>query len=423
MLEKLKKIGLIAVNSLLLILIALCLYQCSVYSGTLNSQKAADIWKGESEERFAQVTAFFPVGQEAAETDIMGFRYGIDEKLADGGVEAGDGQMLWADGWSSFGEASVTGEKAEAQVSAVGVGGNFFLFHPYKLMSGSYLAEDDLMGDRVVLDHELAWTLFGASDVAGMTVTIGAKPYYVAGVVQREQDKFTEKAYTDDRAMMFMSWGALQELSGEEEIKAGSYELVIADPISGFAKNMMETSFENALVVENSARYDFTSIWSIFSNFGARSIIDKGVSLPYWENAARISEVYIARLWVVMAFLSVVPLITLGFLIVKLIKFINRKLKQGKAKAKDAWEDRYGIMARNRQKRQARKAGKVGRSVKGRNGRDRFPEAPEGLDNGPAEDRQGGEWENPFYDEESVAMDVENIVKEIMEEEGDGGRC
>jgi len=416
MLEKLKKIGLIAVNALLLILIALCLYQCSVYSDTLNSQKAADIWTGESEERFAQVTAFFPVGQEAAETDIMGFRYGIDEKLADGGVEAEEGQKLWADGWSAFGEATVTGEKETAQVKAVGVGGNFFLFHPYKLMSGSYLAEDDLMGDRVVLDHELAWTLFGASDVAGMTVTIGGKPYYVAGVVQREQDKFTEKAYTGESAVMFMSWSALQELSGEEEIKASSYELVISDPISGFAKNMMETSFDKALVVENSSRYDFTAIWSIFSDFGARSIIDKGVSLPYWENAARISEVYIARLWVLMAFLAIIPLITLGFLTAKLIKFINRKLKQGKAAAKDAWEDRYGIMARNKQRRQARKAGKTGKSAKGRKARRRRAEEPEALpEDNPAENQTDREWENPFYDEKSVTMDVENIVKEIME--------
>jgi hypothetical protein len=38
------------------------------------------------------------------------------------------------------------------------------------------------MHDRVVLDEEMAWKLFGAKDVSGLQVTIAGSPYLVAGV-------------------------------------------------------------------------------------------------------------------------------------------------------------------------------------------------------------------------------------------------
>ena len=36
-------------------------------------------------------------------------------------------------------------------------------------MSGSYFQEGDLMQDLVLLDEELAWILFGSSDLQGLT--------------------------------------------------------------------------------------------------------------------------------------------------------------------------------------------------------------------------------------------------------------
>ena len=184
--KKFIKIGLIAVNVLLVMLIALCLWRCGSYGNTRVSQQASYLWRGESEERFAQVSLFTPVDRGLELTDIMGFRYGLDGKLGDAGIEAEENQKLWNDAYAAFSTRRVKGVKEASNVNVIGVGGDFFGFHPYELMSGSYISEDDLMGDRVVLDQELAWSLFGASDLEGMSVTIDDKPYYVAGVIKRE---------------------------------------------------------------------------------------------------------------------------------------------------------------------------------------------------------------------------------------------
>lgn len=73
-------------------------------------------------------------------------------------------------------------------VTAVGAGGNYFLFHPLTLLSGGYISDEDYMADRVVLDAQTAFNLFGSSDVAGMEVTINGRTFPIAGVVQSESD-------------------------------------------------------------------------------------------------------------------------------------------------------------------------------------------------------------------------------------------
>ena len=118
----------------------------------------------------------------------------------------------------------------------IGVGGDFFLFHPLPLRSGSYISNRDFTYDRVVLDEELSWALFGSYDVAGQTVWIQNEPYVVAGVVSREKDKASGKAYADG-AGMFISYSAMRHITGGEENTDPSiscYELVMAEPITGF---------------------------------------------------------------------------------------------------------------------------------------------------------------------------------------------
>lgn len=404
--KKFIKIGLIAVNALLVILIVLGLWRCGSYGRTLVSQQAAELWRGESEERFAQVSLFTPVGKGMELTDIMGFRYSLDGKLGDAGIEAQENQKLWNDAYAAFSTKNVKGAKEASNVTVIGVGGDFFGFHPYELMSGSYISEDDIMGDRVVLDQELAWSLFGASDLEGMSVTINDKPYYVAGVIKRESDKFSERAYTGG-PMMFISYSSLKEM--DEELKISCYELVVANPISGFGKNLLQEGFQitegtgGNLIVENSERYSFSAIWSMFKNFGDRSVISGGYTLPYWENAARISEVFIARLWVVMAVLGIFPLIGLVWLFVKLIQLLSRKLKQGKTAAKEAWDDRYGRMEEFKERRAEKK-----RQPKSKRHGRRRKAAPEQPPVPPQE--------RPIYDEQAIAMDVESIMKELMDD-------
>ena len=263
-----------------------------------------------------------------------------------------------------------------------------------------------------------------------MTVTINEKPYYVAGVIRRETDKFSEKALPE-QPLMFMSYSELSSIAGggnaggdegaisTGEIGISCYELVMADPISDFAKNFATEKFASgsAVVVQNSTRYSFGSIFNMFVNFGDRSISDNGVIYPYWENAARISEVYVARQYVFIALLGIIPFICLGWLVVLLFIFIIRKIKQGWAFGKEAWSDRYARMEKIRDKREERKSRRG--QPKQKKPKEKRPKKAKKAGGSPVDERHETEAapeKEPVFDQSSIAMDVESILREMTED-------
>lgn len=354
-LSKKTKIILIAVNAALLILIAVCISDVGSIGRTLRTQQASETWAGESGDTFAQVSCFFPVGDYISVDQVRTFRSGIDEDLSSAGLEQPETGSLWSDAYSGIGSITVDSDRGSADATLVGVGGNFFLFHPYELMSGSYISDDDLMQDRVVLDYDLAWELFGSSDLQGMSVTIDGVPYYVAGVIRRETDKFSVKAFGDDEPLIFMSYATASDLGAVSGISC--YELVMANPIDGFVSQLVDDQIaaDDAAVVENSSRYDFSNIFSIIENFGDRSIVTGGVSYPYWENAARVTEVYDARQYAIIGLLALFPVICLVWLIVLFIRSLSSKIKRTKAEAIDAWDDRYAKIDEYKKRRESKK--------------------------------------------------------------------
>ena len=412
----------ICLNVLLVLSICICLLQIHSYTRELRSQQAAETWRGENAERFAQVSAFFPAGKEIGEEKVLSFRASLPGKLTDSGFDSDVISRLWVDAYSAHTSASIEGSRGSSDANIVAVGGDFFLFHPYEILSGSYMSDEDIMHDRVVLDYNLAWKLFGSADIAGMTIKIEEKPYYIAGVVRLESDEFTKLANTDD-PVLFMSFTAAKTLGNNSsggnggtggstgvagnpgtatskpaELMISTYELVLADPISSFAKTTVTDGIgASAVVVENSTRYDFTNIYNIIKDFGIRSIIDTAIAFPYWENAARASEVFVARLYAFIALLAIVPLGTLIWLAVLLIRLISAGLKKAHLGAKDAWDDRYARVENLREKREKRRVAPRSKPV-----RKKTVQAPT-----PVETRA----------EDDISLSIESIVREIMDEE------
>ena len=248
---------------------------------TLPTQAAADVWRGDSDERFAQVSAFLPVDGKLTLDSVRSFRMTLEEQFVQNSMEAPEGGKLYTDAYSGRTSLSASGTSpGKLTVTAIGEGGDFFLFHPLPLLSGSYLTAEDYMADRVVLDAQTAFTLFGSSDVAGMEVTIGGKTFPVAGVVDRESDFASNAALattadassssgsSGSQAMIFMSYDALNALS---ELPIDCYEIVLPDPVSGFAKGLVADNFPigSGAVVQNTGRFSrscrpcaLSSFWS-----------------------------------------------------------------------------------------------------------------------------------------------------------------
>lgn len=315
------------INLVLVVLVGICLAIFLSIAGTLDSLHAADRYRGESDMRFAQIASFLPADSGKAEADIQLFRQTLAQKFIDASLEAPEGASLYIDAYSGTARLSVSGDHGSAEVKAIGVGGDFFHFHPLRLRSGSYIAEDDFMHDRVVLDETLAWQLFGGFDVAGLTVTLNGQPFQVAGVVRRESDFATKEAYLDG-ASLFLSYSAMASLDESSTITC--YEIVMPDPISGFAKSIVSENFDNKLgdIVENSRRYSLENLFSVIGDFGKRSMRNNGVIYPYWENAVRLTEDYLALLLVLMLLFGLCPAVTLAVLAIRTIIKTWRTLKR-----------------------------------------------------------------------------------------------
>ena len=330
-----KKILLLCLNAVLVLLTLLCAAKLTEYRNLLLTQKAAERWRGDSEERFAQVSVFLPVDQKIGEDEVRKFHQTMDGAMIAASLEAPEGGSLWQDAYCGTNTVSLSGTAGKASVKTYGVGGDWFLFHPLTLLSGSYISERDFAQDRVVLDENLAWQLFGSSDVAGMEVTIGMRTYPVAGVVRLENDKATKKAQTES-AVLFMSY---ETLNAMQETKIDTYEIVMPNPISGYALSVMQEKFPvtTGATVENSNRYSALSLAKIVLDYGKRSMNTQAVIYPYWENAARLTEDFAALFLMLTVLLAICPVVCASIWIVKTLK---RLIVQAKDKAVTTIEEK-----------------------------------------------------------------------------------
>lgn len=307
---------------LLLTLTALfSLWRIHGLKSALSSQQAAERWQGESEQSFTQVSCFVPVDEALSQNQIYAFRGKMLEELNKAALDTEGSDGLWRDAWSAVGKVHVSSEKASGDASVIAVGGDFFSFHPLKLLNGDYLREDDLMHDRVLLDLDLAWLLFGGTDLQGMEMKVNDQIFLIAGVVERETDDASRRAYTAGQGL-YMSYETYAALTGSESITA--YECVLPEPVKDFAVNLAKEKFPigRGEVLKNTDRFSYGRLFGLLSKMDERAMQAMGMIYPYWENAARVTENRCARLLLTAMLLLVLPLVSL-------IVWLWRRLKQG----------------------------------------------------------------------------------------------
>ena len=325
-----KIIIIVAINVLCLVAFFICLSVSASLRTSLRSQQAAQAWAGQSGERFAQLSAFFPESFDFNEESIYNMHLALDNALRAASLESTPDRILYTDAWSAVTEVNVTSEfeSNPVTVKAIAVGGDFFLFHPLYLRSGSFLSRDDLMKDRVIIDEALAWRLFGATGLTGFEVRINDKVFIIAGVISRDSDFASSRAHPDEFGL-FMDFDALMTMT-EGEAEISTYELVMPDPISSFAYKSFTDAISDRRVhiVENSKRFSLGSSFSLVRSFGQHSVRTDNIALPYWENAARIVEDWLALLLVLSIIFIIFPIICAVIYSVKTIRFGVRRSKK-----------------------------------------------------------------------------------------------
>lgn len=270
----------------------------AMLAGRQTEQQAAGRWN--SEGGVAQVSCFFSPNAGISQDTIESFEHSLDTKLKEASIEQtseNPGARLWADAYSAEGTLTLSSDRALVEADALGIGGDFFLFHQLLLLNGSYFSGNDLMKDYVILDEDAAWQLFGSNDVAGMTVTIGGKPHMVAGVIRRPQGRLYEAAGLDGMRV-FVSFETLSAYGNHSGIN--HYEIVMPNPVKEFAlsyvKEQLGRQEKEVEILENSTRYRLEKRLRLLLDFGTRSMNGKAIIYPYWENVARGYEDILALL-------------------------------------------------------------------------------------------------------------------------------
>lgn len=362
---RLKRYALPLTAALLALLCGLCLLVYGHLAQLLDSQRQAERWQGESDTAFRQLSCFMAVDEKLSLEQIYNFRKAMTEKFHEAALDIGTDAQLFCDAWCSFGTVNVSSSQGKGEVSVIAVGGNYFDFHPIRLLSGNYIRPDDLMKDRVLLDEDVAWLLFGGTELSGMSFKINGQPFVVAGVIQREQDFASKAAYTAGMGI-YMSYegysALLSDSAGLGITSAGGpagvncYEVVMANPVKNFALNFVREKFPigGGLLVDNTGRFDYETVFQLAKSFGQRSMQTHGVILPYWENAARGIEDWCLALLLCAMVTAALPLVLLVIWAVRLLIRGKTKLEEDVLpKARDnvvevirvrqrrAWEKRH----------------------------------------------------------------------------------
>lgn len=310
----------LGISAVLSFLVFLALYGIAASLSTRQlSQQMAKRWDPKG--GMAQISCFFSQNAKVSTDMIEEFRHSIDGALQEASIvqDSPNGNArLWADAYSADGRISVTSDRTTLQADAIGVGGDFFLFHPMQLLSGAYFSENDLNSDYCILDEDGAWQLFGSNDIAGMMVTIAGRPHVIAGVVHREEGRLQEAAGLDS-TVVYVSYDTLEQYGSSNGIN--HYEIVMPNPVKQFAYNYVSehigVSEQDREVVENSARYDLLKRWKVITAFGTRSMNGKAIIYPFWENIARGYEDVIALITLFAFLFLLYPTgLLAGFLVV-----------------------------------------------------------------------------------------------------------
>lgn len=279
----------------------------------------------------AQISCFFSPYLNLEPDQIREFEMQLQNKLTQDSIKSPSNNpnaRILVDTYSSGGQITVKSGKKSVTCNAMGVGGDFFLFHPMQLITGSYFSDSDLMQDHVILDANAAWQLFGSSDVAGMTVDIGGIPHIVSGVIDITEKRLDKEAGLDG-TMIYVPFNTLREYGTAYGMS--HYEIVMPSPIQGYALQEVSKLFpageQDRVIVENTQKFSLLSNLKVLAAFGTRSMNGKAIIYPFWENLARGYEDIAAVLTFLLILFFIYPVCLIVILIVTLWRHKKWTLK------------------------------------------------------------------------------------------------
>lgn len=319
----------IIVYGILLITFGALSLSIFVISKSEESQLAAQRWNysafpnedGEKPPRYTQLSAFISDGV-FNEDSILQLRSTIDNTLSQESIKAvSDSARVWLDAYSV--EKNIRIDNVQTDVTAIGVGGDFFIFHNLPLLAGTYFNPESEILDLVVIDEVLAWQTFGSYDVIGLDLFINDSPYKVVGTVSRKFTDFYNDTYGEN-PRIYMSYKALNILNNHG-LSITCYEALMPNPVSNFAMKILNENLNvpelNVIYKENTYRFSLLNLYKSLGDFNYRSIRQNNVIFPYWENIATVKTDKCA---VLLLFNTFIFTCIIGFTVYQIVYIIKK---------------------------------------------------------------------------------------------------
>ena len=266
------------------------------------SQLAYIRWAGkESVSSYSQLSVFFDKTTGPTQDSIREIRNKINQKLMEDSLLNSDSNgRTWIDAYSAEKTISIRKDSNTVTVEAYLIGGDFFQIHPIKLKKGNYPQNKK---NQILLDENVAWNIFGSSNVEGKKIWINDKVYTVTGVAEYDDTKLSRTAIGNKDTVYIPGYNK------ENILRITCYEAVLPNPIRNYGLNVVAEAndieflsdeelekqrsillFDDKEILDNSVRYQ---IPSLISRIRERRYVDmktNGISYPYWENMARFEE-------------------------------------------------------------------------------------------------------------------------------------
>lgn len=247
-------------------------------------------------------------------------------------------------------QLTVNSDTAETKATFTAVRENYFQFQSMKLVNGTYFWKQDTNDDLILIDESLAWALFGASSVSGLIVYINGTPFMISGVI--ESGESTEEKYAyGENPRGYMSYSAYLRLqssyggesdsaevqnssetkaaieTGTEGEKSSNVkgftvcQFLLPEPVKHYAHQVIEDIFRKSdkvyNIVEHGDRFSINNLTDVLGNYGKRSVNQQGIYFPFWENAVRMTEDYVALLTLLGILALIYPVLSLIVFMIK----------------------------------------------------------------------------------------------------------
>jgi len=315
---------------------------------------AAERWSNGSGEQCSQVSCFFSDDAGFTSKDADGVRNEITDKLKVAGVNPEDGKNLVSHAYSTVaGTINVSCEiygQSDAEITAVG--GDFFLFRDFDLLSGAFFSDESYLKNGAVIDRNLAFALYGSDNIAGKKIYIGNTELFVSGVIDTPSTNAEKKCW-DKVPQAYISYYAAGQIFGSGEYEKGEqtdftkvtrYECVSPEPVENFTYDVVEKRLSDTYsgkisIVKNTERFLPKNRTKALKKLEKFVIRKDSVVYPYWENASRLVELRLSFIYGGRRLLLAILLITLVFLIIMEYRKFKRKKQDLKRSAENFFSE------------------------------------------------------------------------------------